>query len=242
VLDGFTARDGRTYRGRLELDREAWGVKVRSEGWAEGENANANPEYEVNTEPLGRCPREEDCKVIESPSFFICERKLKEDQNEKDESLPKSCGFQFPRTVCKREITREEALVYLSTGRTELLTDFTSRFGRPFSATLVLKETGRHGFEFPPRAPRAAKGAAKAAEGDAEASASAASNGDATPARPRRAARARGKAAVGGAEAGSSDAARPKAAAKGGRRTASAKPSRAGATRGARRKAVDPKS
>ena len=242
VLDGFTARDGRTYRGRLELDREAWGVKVRSEGWAEGENANANPEYEVNTEPLGRCPREEDCKVIESPSFFICERKLKEDQNEKDESLPKSCGFQFPRTVCKREITREEALVYLSTGRTELLTDFTSRFGRPFSATLVLKETGRHGFEFPPRAPRAAKGAAKAAEGDAEASASAASNGDATPARPRRAARARGKAAVGGAEAGSSDAARPKAAAKSGRRTASAKPSRAGATRGVRRKAVDPKS
>ena len=38
-----------------------------------------------------------------------------------------------------------------STGKTELLTDFTSRFGRPFSATLVLKDTGRHGFEFPPR-------------------------------------------------------------------------------------------
>jgi DNA topoisomerase-3 len=53
--------------------------------------------------------------------------------------------------VCKREITRDEALVYLRTGRTEVLTDFTSRFGRPFSATLVLKETGRHGFEFPPR-------------------------------------------------------------------------------------------
>ncbi len=242
VLDGFTARDGRTYRGRLELDRETWSVKVRSEGWAEGENANANPEYEVNTEPLGRCPREEDCKVIESSTHFICERKLKEEQNGKDDSLPKSCGFQLPRTVCKREITREEALVYLSTGRTELLTDFTSRFGRPFSATLVLKETGRHGFEFPPRAPRAAKGAAPAVEGDAATPGARPSNGEAAPARPRRAARARGKAAAADAEAGPSEAARPKAAAKSGRRTASAKPSRAGATRGARRGAGDPKS
>ena len=57
----------------------------------------------------------------------------------------------FPRTVCKREITRDEALHYVADGKTELLTDFTSRFGRPFSATLVLKENGRHGFEFPPR-------------------------------------------------------------------------------------------
>ena len=58
--------------------------------------------------------------------------------------------------MCKREITRDEALVYLKGGKTELLTDFTSRFGRPFSATLVLKKNGRHGFEFPPRAKGAA--------------------------------------------------------------------------------------
>ena len=44
--------------------------------------------------------------------------------------------------MCKREITRDEALVYLRDGKTELLTDFTSRFGRPFSAQLVLKENG----------------------------------------------------------------------------------------------------
>src|SRR4029453_13233166 len=74
-----------------------------------------------------------------------------------------SCGFVMPRTVCKREITREEAEYYLAEGKTDLLTDFTSRFGRPFSATLVLKENGRHGFEFPPRKPRGA--AAEASEG-----------------------------------------------------------------------------
>ena len=79
------------------------------------------------------------------------QRKLKELEHGKDPDAPKGCGFALPRTVCKREIIREEALVYLANRRTDLLTDFTSRYGRPFSATLVLKENGRHGFEFPPR-------------------------------------------------------------------------------------------
>jgi hypothetical protein len=68
---------------------------------------------------------------------------------------PTKCGFVLPRTVCKREVTRDEALYYIKTGKTEVLEDFTSRFGRPFSAMLFLKETGKHGFEFPPRKPRA---------------------------------------------------------------------------------------
>jgi len=105
----------------------------------------------VNPEPLGRCPFDEDCGIVESPTQFLCERKLKELESGKDPELPKGCGFALPRTVCKREITRDEALVYLANRRTDVLTDFTSRYGRPFSATLVLKENGRHGFEFPPR-------------------------------------------------------------------------------------------
>ncbi len=168
VLDGFTARNGRTYRGHLELDREEGKVKVVSEGWNE-ESASDVPEYEVDTQPLGPCPFGEECEVIETSTQFICPKRLKSDELEaafklarkearaKGEPLPEkpekpeNCGFVLPRTVCKREITREEAQYYLAHGRTELLTDFTSRFGRPFSATLVLKENGRHGFEFPPR-------------------------------------------------------------------------------------------
>jgi DNA topoisomerase-3 len=158
VLEGFTARNGRTYQGVLEFDRDEKKMAVRPTGWEEG-SVNADPEYEVDPAPLGSCPFEEECKVVESPTHFVCERKLKEADLEKDaaddgEERPKSCGFNFPRTVCKREIVRDEALVYLGAGRTDLLTDFTSRFGRPFSATLVLKKNGRHGFEFPPRAPK----------------------------------------------------------------------------------------
>ena len=175
VMDGFTARSGRTYRAHIEIDREAWQVKVRSAGWDEGGTAVDVPEYEVNPEPLGRCPFEEECSVVESPTQFVCERALKDEDAGKDESRPKSCGFVFPRTVCKREITREEAVVYVATGKTELLTDFTSRFGRPFSATLVLKKTGRHGFEFQPRgrAQKGAEGGAEAAPADAKPAAAA---------------------------------------------------------------------
>jgi DNA topoisomerase III len=164
-LDGFTARNGRTYRGVIEVDRDEWKLVVRSVGWNE-DAASETPEYEVDSEPLGRCPFDEDCAIVESPTQFICERKQKEAdlsreeiKRLKEEGAPQSCGFVLPRTVCKREMTRDEALVYLREGKTELLTDFTSRFGRPFSATLVLKENGRHGFEFPPR-----KGAGDAGE------------------------------------------------------------------------------
>ncbi len=181
ILDGFTARNGRTYKGHLELDREEGKVKVVSEGWNE-ESASDVPEYEVNTEPLGRCPFNEDCEIIETATHYTCPKRLKDEEltaafkaakkaakaagepaPEKPET-PDHCGFVFPRTVCKREITRDEAQYYLAHGKTELLTDFTSRFGRPFSATLVLKENGRHGFEFPPRG----KKAEGASEGEAK--------------------------------------------------------------------------
>ena len=175
TLNGFTARSGRTYKGYIEIEEEEWQLKVRSLGWNEGEGVSDVPEYEVNTDPLSVCVFKEECKIIETPTQYICERKLKEDEalaalraeaaktgkklprkkrgskKDDDDGTPKSCGFVFPRTVCKREITRDEAQLYIDTGRTELLADFTSRFGRPFSATLVLKENGRHGFEFQPR-------------------------------------------------------------------------------------------
>ena len=195
TVDGFTARDGRTYRGHLEIDRESWKVVVRSEGWT-GEGESAQPEYEVNAEPLGRCPICEEYDVVESPTQFVCAGRLKAQgekaarsaaakRGEAHVAAPeaKPCGWLLPRTVCKREITREEALHYLRNGRTELLTDFTSRFGRPFSAVLFLKENGRHGFEFPPRGQ--AEGAAPRAEGEA---------GAAAPGR-KRPPRARGRAA-----------------------------------------------
>ncbi len=180
ILDGFTARSGRTYRGTLELDTDEWRVRIHAEAWNE-EAASETPEYEVNSEPLGACPLSEDCEVQEMPTQFACTTRQRADEQQaayrsarkaaREQSLPvpekpekpDHPGLVLPRTVCKREITREEALHYLKNGRTELLTDFTSRHGRPFSAILVLKDTGRHGFEFLPRGKAAEAGAEPAA-------------------------------------------------------------------------------
>jgi DNA topoisomerase III len=183
VLEGFVARGGRAYKGHLEIDHDEWRVRVFSEGWSE-ESASEVPEYDVNPAPLGPCPQSEDCEVVETPTHFSCTTRLQLEEQQAafrearrlarekgtppppkpDE--PDHPGVLLPRTVCKREITRDEALVYLRDGKTELLTDFTSRFGRPFSAQLVLKENGRHGFEFPPRAPGAGRGRSKPAASD----------------------------------------------------------------------------
>lgn len=191
ILDGFTARNGRTYRGQIEVDRDEWKLKVQSIGWND-EATNDTPEYDIDERPLGTCPV--GCKrdVVETATEYTCqerleaERKLAEikaeeakmsDEDRKKsisarrkatrEAKSKPCTFVLPRTVCKREIPRDEALYYLANRRTELLTDFTSRLGRPFSATLVLQESGRHGFEFQPRAAGSKKKGAKKGKGGA---------------------------------------------------------------------------
>jgi hypothetical protein len=48
-----------------------------------------------------------------------------------------------------------------------MLEGFTSKRGRPFTGLLVRKATGKHGFEFPERAPRKRKKARDGDEADA---------------------------------------------------------------------------
>ncbi len=143
VLEGFLTRDGRTYSGTLKVEGKE--LKLVPASTASGERAIDQPEYEVNTDPLGTCPVCKAGTIYESPTHFACQ--LPEGAPEPE----KECRFTFPRTVCKREVTREEAEPYVKNGRTEMLQEFISRYGRPFAATLFLKENGRHGFEFAPR-------------------------------------------------------------------------------------------
>jgi DNA topoisomerase-3 len=174
-IEGFAARDGRTYNARLTL--EDGEVVLHPVAGSASERVSESPEYEVNEEPLGPCPMGCGSQVVETPTHFQCQAGIaKQAENEakarefealhmqdgkrrKRYKVPdedKPCGLLLPRTVCKREITRDEAMQFIGPNKkTELLTDFTSRFGRPFSAMLFVKENGRHGFEFAPRQPRA---------------------------------------------------------------------------------------
>jgi len=202
-LEGFAARDGRTYSARLTL--EDGDVVIHGVAGSAGERVTEAVEYEVNDEPLGPCPMGCGSLVVETPTHFQCQAGIaKAAENAAkarafEESQPKElkrrkrykappedqpCGLLLPRTVCKREITRDEALQFIGPNKkTELLTDFTSRFGRPFSAMLFVKENGRHGFEFAPRVKKEKGAPAGGAESAESAEGAAAENADA-PAEP----------------------------------------------------------
>ncbi len=81
---------------------------------------------------------------METATHYVCKSTL--DRTKDDDSKP--CPFTLPRTICRREITRDEAEHYLKHERTAMIDDFISKRGHPFSATLFIKENGRHGFEF----------------------------------------------------------------------------------------------
>jgi DNA topoisomerase-3 len=149
-LDSFRDMRGRTYKAILSLEGKDLVLKPIAGSTEEGGDAVTQIEFEVNPEPLGPCPihKDEECLVVESPTHFICQSRQK--QIEAGERKP--TGILLPRLVCKREMSRAEALQFIQTGETPLIEDFISRFGRPFKAKLALDpKTGRHKFEFPPR-------------------------------------------------------------------------------------------
>jgi DNA topoisomerase-3 len=148
-LDGFLTRDGRGYGGSLKLEGKDLKLTPLSDG--EGERTSDQPEYEVNDAPMGTCPACKEGKILETPTHYRCSMGAEQEGKQ-------PCLFVLPRTVCRREITREEAEAYVRDSRTAMLEEFISRYGRPFSAVLFLKPNGRHGFEFAPR-PARKKGA-----------------------------------------------------------------------------------
>ncbi len=61
--------------------------------------------------------------------------------------------FRVPRLMCKKEVTREQAINMVEKGKSDLIQGFISKKGRPFDAFLVRTEA-KIRWEFPPRAPK----------------------------------------------------------------------------------------
>jgi DNA topoisomerase-3 len=149
-LDGFSNKRGEGYKAALLLTPDGQ-VQVQGEQ-ANGLNGGDEVALPVSAEPVAQCPFDAECKVFETPTHYHCEERCVHHH-----PFLKS-GAQLPRMVCKREIKREEAERFFASGRTPQIDDFISRYGKPFKAFLVMKTSGRHGFEFPPRAPRQRRG------------------------------------------------------------------------------------
>ena len=149
LLKGFVSKKtNRKFEAFLKFD----GTKVSFEFAprekkfpAKGANkGEATPAVKLDftgQEPLGKCPK---CKgnVFEGPETYLCER------SQLDE---KKCTFKTGKVVLQQPVDREQVKKLLAKGKTDLLTQFISKAGKPFPAHLKLAERGKVEFEFPER-------------------------------------------------------------------------------------------
>ncbi len=89
----------------------------------------------INDVPVGKCPK---CgaDVVEGKNTFFCTNR------------DNGCTFYIKKMLGGKEITRDIAKELLKNKRTELITDFKSKRGKPFSAYLYIDKTGIVKFEF----------------------------------------------------------------------------------------------
>jgi DNA topoisomerase-3 len=146
LLDKFISkRNGRAFKAFLVLGKDGKvGFEFEKREKKPAKDAKKEPKPKLDftgQEPIGKCPR---CggRVFESEKDYLCE-------NSQAEKRP--CKFKTGKTILQRVIEREQVAKLLVGGKTDLIDKFISKAGRPFSAWLVLDDSGKVGFEFPER-------------------------------------------------------------------------------------------
>ena len=144
-LDGFVSpRNGNRFAAKLKIvddekSKVPGGKKVAMDF---GEKADIGELEAFWTDP------KTGAQLCEAPTKYILREKNAEGVWEQT--------FSLSRILCKREFKREEIIACVETGRTPLIEDFISKFGRPFKAYLV-RAGAKANFEFPPREPKTGK-------------------------------------------------------------------------------------
>jgi len=133
-LQGFRSKMGRLFNANIKLTDE---FEMKFDFGAEGEQDAEEVDFS-GQEPLGKCPR---CsgRVFDHGMSYLCEKSL---------GSAHTCSFRIGKIILSRPLEREQVMKLLQTGRTDLLTKFISKKGRPFSAYLVAGKDGKIGFEF----------------------------------------------------------------------------------------------
>jgi DNA topoisomerase-3 len=155
-LTGFRSRMGKPFAAAVRLTDEGRTEFDFGQAGAAGEGEEA-PDFS-GQQPLGRCPK---CgsAVFEHGVAYVCEKAV---------GAARSCDFRSGKIILQQPVERAQMEKLLATGRTDLLTRFISKKGRPFKAFLVKTPGGAIGFEFQARAPKAAPKVQAAAPASAE--------------------------------------------------------------------------
>lgn len=138
-LQGFRSKMGQPFNAIIRLTDN---FEMKFDFGNEDENQE---EIDFSNQiSLGKCPK---CghAVYEHGLHYVCEKAV---------GASKSCSFKTGKIILERPIEREQISKLLETGKTDLLTRFISKKGRPFSAYLIRTADGKIGFEFEPRTPK----------------------------------------------------------------------------------------
>ena len=136
-LQGFRSKMGRLFNANVKLTDE---FEMKFDFGNDGEEGGDEIDF-TGQEPLGQCPR---CggAVFDHGMSYACEKAV---------GSMRTCNFKIAKIILARPLEREQVVKLLNTGRTDLLSKFTSKKGRPFSAYLVTGPDGKVGFEFEPK-------------------------------------------------------------------------------------------
>jgi DNA topoisomerase-3 len=154
-LKGFKSKMGRPFEAKLALSEGTeWKTTF---DFGDGGIRNNEPfNKEAATLIVEKCPVCEKGGIYDAGNAFACEHGL---------GPEKKCAFRMGKMILQREISADEVRKIATEGKTSLLTKFISKKGRPFNAFLTLdKKSGKVGFEFEERKPKAPKKAAAKAE------------------------------------------------------------------------------
>ena len=149
LLTKFISKKGRPFKaflvakdGKIGFEFEPRPAKAKRAGKAAGEPKEAPVKIDfTGKESIGKCPKCEG-RVFETETAYLCE---------KSQADKRPCKFKIGKTILQQPIAPEQVVKLLTNGRTDLLKEFISKAGKPFSAYLVLDDMGKVGFEFPPR-------------------------------------------------------------------------------------------
>ncbi len=136
-LEGFRSKMGRPFSAIVCLGEDS------KQTFDFGEDSrSATRDFDFTQLPvLGACRSCGDGTIYDAGDSYVCNHAVGKEAK---------CKFRMGKMILQREISKEQVLKLMETGKTDLLPRFISKKGRPFSAYLKL-ENGKVGFEFEPR-------------------------------------------------------------------------------------------
>lgn len=138
-LQGFRSKMGQSFNAIIRL------TDTLEMKFDFGNNDENQEEIDFSEQlSLGKCPK---CNhaVYEHGMQYVCEKSV---------GPARTCDFKTGKIILARPIDRAQITKLLETGKTDLLTKFISKKGRPFSAYLVRNPDGKIGFEFEQKVPK----------------------------------------------------------------------------------------